>query len=59
MGHLTTQAREDWAASRSALLALGGERYDVVTVFVVFGAAFLVAALSAFALPEQRGRALQ
>jgi putative MFS transporter len=42
-----------------ALLALGGERYDVVTVFAVFGAAFLVAALSAFALPEQRGRALQ
>ncbi|MFI7493168.1 MFS transporter [Kocuria sp. M4R2S49] len=41
------------------LLVLGGERYDVVTVFAVFGAAFLVAALSAFALPEQRGRALQ
>lgn len=40
------------------LLGLGGERYDVVVVFAVFGAAFLVAAAAAFALPEQRGRAL-
>ncbi|GEO93929.1 MFS transporter [Kocuria turfanensis] len=40
------------------LLGLGGERYDLVVVFAVFGAAFLVAAAAAFALPEQRGRTL-
>ncbi|MGX5359904.1 MFS transporter [Kocuria sp. KH4] len=40
------------------LLGLGGERYDLVVVFAVFGAAFLVAAAAAFVLPEQRGRAL-
>lgn len=40
------------------LLGLGGERYDLVVVFAVFGAAFLVAAAATFALPEQRGRTL-
>ncbi|MFI7481748.1 MFS transporter [Kocuria sp. M1R5S2] len=41
------------------LLAAGGERYDLVLVFAVFGAAFLVAAAATFVLPEQRGRALR
>lgn len=40
------------------LLVLGGEQYDLIVVFAAFGAAFLVAAAAAFALPEQRGKAL-
>ncbi|GGG50482.1 MFS transporter [Kocuria dechangensis] len=41
------------------LLRLGGERYDLIAVFAAFGAAFLLAALATFAMPEQRGRALR
>jgi putative MFS transporter len=41
------------------LLRLGGERYDLIAVFAAFGAAFLLGALAAFAMPEQRGRALR
>ncbi|MCM3688814.1 MFS transporter [Kocuria rosea] len=41
------------------LLGVGGEDHDLIVVFAAFGAAFLVAAAAAFALPEQRGRALR
>lgn len=40
------------------LLGWGGDVYGFVVTFAVFGAAFLVAAGAAFALPEQRGKVI-
>lgn len=40
------------------LLGWGGDAYGFVVTFAVFGAAFLVAAGAAFALPEQRGKVI-